>query len=367
MTCRSSLIFIFLFCAVSISLGDLLDSRLDSRSPASVKAPRSKTVAIFFGVCGGMFNMYISISKAIWMVLRLAERLALQDWHDGASVRLELVLPQLYDEIYSPEGRRMPPRYYSFDHFFNDSFLRAALAKHNVSVVHQGTAHCPHKLNVLDGMIETDLLIARLANWDESCPFVAPWQKRNISCMMFVSTGYFAFMSSEYLVFSSRLQFLAHRALRRLPHPFGGIHLRIERDMHQYAYPKDHSLNYTRLEQCLLVLHPNITTLYVAAGSEIFSWPNYLAWNETTKLNVFNKTDIFTFHWRQLKREEWAALEALILLESATFFGMRYSTLSGFVTHERTMRYQRWPTTYHQRNRTVFWNRSCSGLWTRGI
>ena len=119
------------------------------------------------------------------------------------------------------------------------------------------------------------------------------------------------------------------------------------------AYFRIAVTNLQTLERCL-AQHVNATELqsypvYIAASNAVFQYPHYLSWRQKTKLRLVNKTDLITGPIQNggqsqanerfglgLGREEWAAIEAVVLVHSQIFIGTSGSTLTEFVVAART-------------------------------
>jgi hypothetical protein len=295
------------------------------------------TVDIHFHVCGGMFNLQRCILAAIWLVSELASVRRI----DNSSLhlpRIQLSLPKLHRQFEAETETSVPFRY-----FFNFNRLRDYITpRTNISVVMENStctnAVSPAKWATSDPVAGPKQLWAILREMGGSCAFLNPIIDKKdhyygcIHELYYMMRLYFiANFGSQFLFFSDHFVAFAENATRKLG-AYVGLHLRIEDDFAAYRKFVPSTMDFRILESCMRARIPNLQSspIYIAAGHSVFEKQSYKEWRNSTSLILVNKTDVLP-PMPHFLREDWAAAEALVLVQSTVFVGMHYSSLSWYV------------------------------------
>jgi hypothetical protein len=294
-------------------------------------------VDIHFHVCGGMFNLQKCILAAIWLV----SELALVRRADKSSLdlpRIQLSLPRLHRQYDTPVESSVPFRY-----FFNFTRLHDYISSRtNISVVLENST-CTNKVSpamwaTTDPVAGPRQLWAILREMGGSCAFLNPiidkkhyyygcihdlYYSMNIHCI----PNY----GSQFLFFSDYFVAFAENATRKLG-TYIGLHLRIEDDFAAYRKFIPSTMNFRILESCLRARIPKLQSspIYIAAGHSVFEKESYKEWRNSTSLILVNKTEVLPPKPHFL-REDWAVVEALVLVQSNVFGGMAFSSFSLYI------------------------------------
>jgi hypothetical protein len=274
---------------------------------------------------------------AIWLVSELAS-VRRVDNSSHHLPQIQLSLPKLYRQYDAPDETTVP-----FRHFFNFTRLRdyvTTLA--NISLVLEEST-CTNAVSpamwVMSGPeAGPKQLWAILREMGGSCAYLNPVidQKHYYyGCLhplyFYMEVYKIPNYGRHFLFFSDHFVAFAENATRKLG-AFIGLHLRIEDDFAAYRGFTPSSMNFRILESCMRARIPELQSspIYIAAGSSVFEKPSYKAWRNSTSLTLVNKTDVLPPAPHFL-REDWAAVEALVAVQSTVFVGMQYSSFSIYV------------------------------------